>query len=192
MDFETLAARNSRLIFASITGFGRTGPYGDWPGVDQIAQGMSGLMSLTGQPESGPTRVGIPIGDVVAGMWAALGIQSAVKRRLNACFAKEGKMHWTGELVKLGLPAGPILTLDQVFNDPHVLATRMIEEFEHPLIGTMRTMANPIRMDALTGNSVRRAPPALGQDSRAVLADYALSNEQIDALVAARVVQTNG
>ena len=48
MDYATLAARNPRLIFASITGFGTTGPYGGWPGVDQIAQGMSGLMSLTG------------------------------------------------------------------------------------------------------------------------------------------------
>ncbi len=294
MDFDVLAKRNARLIFASITGFGRTGPYGDWPGVDQIAQGMSGLMSLTGQPASGPTRVGIPIGDVVAGMWAALGIQSAVierartgkgqrvetsllagliglltvqgqrqltlnetpgvagndhpvicpygmfeandgpfnmaaatedmwvklcgllglddlvthpdyrtnaarlrnrdevKRRLNEQFAKEGKMYWTNALVKLGLPAGPIFTLDQVFSDPHVLATKMVEEFEHPLIGTVRTMANPIRMDALTGNSVRTAPPALGQDSRVVLADYGVPQSEIEALIAARVVQTNG
>jgi crotonobetainyl-CoA:carnitine CoA-transferase CaiB-like acyl-CoA transferase len=292
MDYDVLGIRNPRLIFASITGFGRTGPYGEWPGVDQIAQGMSGLMSLTGQAETGPTRVGIPIGDLVAGMWAALGIQSAViertrtgkgqrvetsllagliglltlqgqrnltlgetlgvagndhpticpygmfeasdgpfnmavatedmwgklcgligleelvahpdfrdntarmrnrdevKRRLNERFAKQGKMHWTNALVKLGLPAGPIFTLDQVFSDPHVLATQMVQEFEHPLIGTMRTMANPIRIGALTGNSVRTAPPALGQDSRAVLADYGMPNDQIDALVAARVVQT--
>ena len=81
LDYATLAARNPRLIFASITGFGTTGPYGSWPGLDQIAQGMSGLMSLTGQPESGPTRVGIPIADVVAGMWAALGVQAAVIQR---------------------------------------------------------------------------------------------------------------
>jgi crotonobetainyl-CoA:carnitine CoA-transferase CaiB-like acyl-CoA transferase len=81
MDYATLSARNPRLIMASVTGFGTTGPYGGWPGVDQIAQGMSGLMSLTGQKETGPTRVGIPIGDVVGGMWAAIGVQAAVVQR---------------------------------------------------------------------------------------------------------------
>ena len=291
MDYATLAARNPRLIFASITAFGTTGPYGGWPGVDQIAQGMSGLMSLTGQKESGPTRVGIPIGDVVAGMWAALGIQAAViqrlatgrgqlvetsllagliglltvqgqrqlslddtpgvagndhpvicpygmfqaqdgpfnmaaatedmwvklcrllgiedwithpdfkdntarsrnreqvKARLNEKFAARGTMEWTLELVKLGLPAGPIFTLDQVFADPHVNQTGIIEEIEHPTLGTLRLIANPIRMAGLGGRSVRSAPPVLGADSRRVLADFGLSTERIDALVAAKTIQ---
>jgi crotonobetainyl-CoA:carnitine CoA-transferase CaiB-like acyl-CoA transferase len=290
LDYPTLAARNPRLIYASITGFGSGGPYEEWPGLDQIAQGMSGLMSLTGQPETGPTRVGIPIGDVVAGMWAAIGCQAAVierqgtgkgqrvetsllagligilnvqgqreltlgdtpgvagndhpvicpygtfeaqdgpfnmaavtddmwaklcrllglenliahpdfrdnaarvknreevKRRLNGRFATRGKMHWTHELVKLGLPAGPILTLDQVFRDPHVLATRMVEEIAHPKIGALRVLANPIRMGPLAGRSVRSAPPALGQDSRRVLMDYEIPADEIDSLVSARVV----
>ena len=237
-----------------------TGPYGGWPGVDQIAQGMSGLMSLTGHRQTGPTRVGIPIGDVVAGMWAALGIQAAViqrqatgrgqlvetsllaglialltvqgqrqlslgdspgvagnehpviypygtfqakdgpfnmavatehmwvklcrlldmeeciddpdfkdnnarsrnrdelRPRLNERFAARGKMEWTLELVKLGLPAGPIFSLDQVFADPHVEATRMVDEVEHPRLGRLRVIASPIRMESLTGRSVRRAP----------------------------------
>lgn len=99
MDYATLAARNPKLIFASITGFGTTGPYGGWPGVDQIAQGMSGLMSLTGHKETGPTRVGIPIGDVVAGMWAALGVQAAVIQRMAT-----GR----GQLVETSLLAGLI------------------------------------------------------------------------------------
>ena len=291
MEYATLAARNPRLIFASITGFGTTGPYGGWPGVDQIAQGMSGLMSLTGQKESGPTRVGIPIGDVAAGMWAALGIQAAViqrqatgkgqlvetsllagliglltlkgqrqlslgdtpglagnahpvicpygmfqakdgpfnvaaatedmwvalcrllgmeewithpdfkdnsarvrhrdevTRRLNEKFAARGKMEWTLELVQRGLPAGPIFSLDQVFADPHVNATRMVEEIDHPTLGTLRVIANPIRMGALTGRSVRRAPPALGADSRQVLHDFGVSPGEIESLVDAHVVQ---
>lgn len=291
MSYETLAASNPRLVFASISGFGRGGPYADWPGVDQIAQGMSGLMSLTGHPQTGPTRVGIPIADVAAGMWAALGVQAAlierartgrgqlvetsllggligmlnlqgqreltlgdtpgvagndhpsvcpyglfhakdgpfnmaaatdemwaklcrllglerliehpdfkdnsarfrnraeVKRLLEEKFAARGKMQWTRELVKLGLPAGPILSLDQVFRDPHVLGAGMVEEVAHPLLGGMRAMANPIRTAALAGRSVRRAPPALGQDSRAVLADYGIPAAEIDALVVARVVQ---
>ncbi len=291
MDYASLAARNPRLIFASITGFGTTGPYGGWPGVDQIAQGMSGLMSLTGQKESGPTRVGIPIGDVVAGMWAALGVQAAViqrhatgkgqmvetsllagliglltvqgqrqlslgdtpvvagndhpviypygmfqakdgpfnmaaatedmwvklckllgmedwvthpdfrdnaarsrnreavKQRLNGKFASCGKLAWTLELVKLGLPAGPIFTLDQVFSDPHVNETGIVEEIEHPKLGKLRLIANPLRMAGLGGRSVRSAPPALGADSRRVLEDFGIASAEIDALVASKTVQ---
>lgn len=291
MDYAALAASNPRLIFASITGFGASGPYGGWPGVDQIAQGMSGLMSLTGQKETGPTRVGIPIGDVVAGMWTALGIQAAViqrmatgrgqlvetsllaglvglltvqgqrqlslddtpgvagndhpviypygmfeaqdgpfnmaaatedmwvklcgltgmqdwiahpdyrdnaarsrnrvalKERLNAIFSTRGKMAWTLDLVKLGLPAGPIFTLEQVFADPHVNQTGLVEEIEHPTLGRLRLIANPIRMEGLGGRSVRSAPPLLGADSRAVLADFGMPADRIDALIAAKTIQ---
>lgn len=291
MDYPSLAARNLRLVFASITGFGPTGPYGGWPGVDQIAQGMSGLMSVTGQRETGPTRVGIPIGDVVAGMWAALGCQAAViqrqatgrgqlvetsllggligllnvqgqrqltlgdtpgvagndhpvicpygmfeakdgpfnmaaatedmwvklcgllglqeligqpdfkdngariknreavKRILNEKFAARGKMEWTLELMKLGLPAGPLFTLDQVFADPHVNETKMVEDVEHPSLGTLRVLASPIRMGGAAGRSVRSHPPALGQHSREVLREFGLPAARIDALIADRVVQ---
>ena len=291
MGYATLAERNQRLIFASITGFGTTGPYGGWPGVDQIAQGMSGLMSLTGQKDGGPTRVGIPIGDVVAGMWAARGIQAAViqrqatgrgqlvetsllagliglltvqgqrqlsladtpgvagndhpviypygmfeakdgpfnmaaatedmwvklcrlvrmeewianpdykdnaarsrnraglKNRLNEIFATRGKMEWTLDLVKLGLPAGPIFTLDQVFSDAHVNETCIVEVIDHPSLGALRLIANPIRMSSLAGGSIRSAPPALGADSRRVLEDFGLPAGEIDALVAAKTVQ---
>ena len=291
MDYATLAARNPRLIFASITGFGTTGPYGGWPGVDQIAQGMSGLMSLTGQKETGPTRVGIPVGDVVAGMWAALGVQAAViqrhatgrgqmvetsllagliglltvqgqrqlslgdtpgvagndhpvvcpygmfeasdgpfnmaaatedmwvklcrllgmddwitdpefrdnagrnrnreavKKRLNQKFATRGKMEWTLELVKLGLPAGPIFTLDQVFADRHVNETGIVEEVDHPTLGRLRLVSNPLRMGGMGARSVRSAPPLLGADSRRVLEDFDIPGDEIDALVAAKTVQ---
>jgi crotonobetainyl-CoA:carnitine CoA-transferase CaiB-like acyl-CoA transferase len=292
MAYDTLRERNPGLVFASITGFGRGGPYSDWPGMDQIAQGMSGLMSLTGQPESGPTRVGIPIGDVVGGMWATMGIQAAiiershtglgqridisllgglvglltvqgqrqlslgqtpgvagndhpvicpygmfqaadgpfnmagatddmwasicrlvgldelidhpdfdsntkraarrdeVKRRLNERFATRGKMDWTRELVKLGVPAGPILDLQQVFSDPHVRQTGMVEEIEHPTIGRLEQLANPIRMSSLGGRSVRRAPPLLGEDTPAVLEEFGLPPERIRELLDAGVVRT--
>jgi crotonobetainyl-CoA:carnitine CoA-transferase CaiB-like acyl-CoA transferase len=290
MDYETLAGRNPRLVFVSITGFGTRGPYGEWPGVDQIAQGMSGLMSLTGHKETGPTRVGIPIGDVVAGMWAALGCQAAIiqrqssgkgqlvetsllagligllnvqgqrqltlgdtpgvagndhpvicpygmfqakdgpfnmavatedmwpklcrligmpelsdhadfkdngarlrnrdvlKRLLNDRFAARGKMEWTLELVKLGVPAGPIFSLDQVFCDPHVTETKMVEQIAHPQLGTLRVLANPIRLPAMAGQSVRTPPPALGQHSREVLRDFGFPPQRIERLFSAKVV----
>lgn len=291
MACETLRAANPRLIFCSITGFGRGGPYESWPGVDQIAQGMSGLMSLTGHPDTGPVRVGIPVGDVVAGMWAALGVQAAVIQRhatgvgqrvetsllagligllsvqgqrhlslgdvpgvagndhplicpygvfeaqdgpfnlsapthemwvklcglvglpelpadprftdiaarmahreelkalLNARFATRGKMEWTHDLVALGLPAGPILDLGQVFADPHVNAAGMVARFMHPRLGERRTLANPIRMEGLEGASVRTPPPALGEHTRAVLARFGLDPTRVDALVAAGVAR---
>lgn len=81
MSYEALSARNARLVYASVTGFGSDGPAGQWPGFDQIAQGYSGLMSVTGNPDTGPTRVGVAIGDQTAGMWAALGVMAALMER---------------------------------------------------------------------------------------------------------------
>jgi crotonobetainyl-CoA:carnitine CoA-transferase CaiB-like acyl-CoA transferase len=79
--YETIKAINPRLIYASISAFGQDGPYKARPGVDQIVQGMSGLMSITGEPGRGPMRVGIPIADIVTGLHAALGILVALHER---------------------------------------------------------------------------------------------------------------
>lgn len=81
VDYDTLAARNPRLVYASISGFGQTGPYAHRGGVDQIAQGMGGLMSITGEPGRGPMRVGIPIDDLTAGNLLALGVMLALYER---------------------------------------------------------------------------------------------------------------
>jgi crotonobetainyl-CoA:carnitine CoA-transferase CaiB-like acyl-CoA transferase len=81
IDYESLAKVNPRIILASISGFGQDGPYRDRPGFDQIAQGMSGLMSVTGAPGQGPMRTGAAIADVSAGLWAALGIMTALLER---------------------------------------------------------------------------------------------------------------
>jgi formyl-CoA transferase len=81
IDYKTLAKINPRLVYASISGFGQTGPYATRPGFDQIAQGMGGLMSITGLPGQGPVRAGIPIADLTAGLFAALGILVALLER---------------------------------------------------------------------------------------------------------------
>jgi formyl-CoA transferase len=81
IDYKTLARINPRIVYASISGFGQTGPYANRPGFDQIAQGMGGLMSITGLPGQGPVRVGIPVADLTAGMFAALGILVALLER---------------------------------------------------------------------------------------------------------------
>ena len=80
-DYETLRKINPRIIYCSISAFGQDGPYRERAGVDQILQGMSGLMSVTGKPGEGPMRVGIPIVDICTGLYAALGIMTALFER---------------------------------------------------------------------------------------------------------------
>jgi crotonobetainyl-CoA:carnitine CoA-transferase CaiB-like acyl-CoA transferase len=89
IDYESLSQTNPGLIYASISGFGQDGPLADRPGFDQIAQGMGGLMSITGEPGTGPMRVGIPIADLCAGLFAAQGILIALHER-----QKSGRGQW--------------------------------------------------------------------------------------------------
>jgi len=89
IDYETLSTGHPRLVYASISGFGQTGPLATRPGFDQIAQGMGGLMSVTGIPGDGPVRVGIPIADLCAGIFAAQGILVALLERETS-----GKGQW--------------------------------------------------------------------------------------------------
>lgn len=81
VDYETVRAINPRVVYGSISGFGQDGPYADRPGVDQVAQGMGGLMSITGLPGQGPVRVGIPMADLCAGAFLAQGILVALLER---------------------------------------------------------------------------------------------------------------
>jgi len=103
IDYKSLARINPRLVYASISGFGQDGPYADRPGFDQIAQGMGGLMSITGLPGHGPLRVGIPVADLSAGLFAALGILVALLER-----EKSGK----GQKVETSLLQAQIFMLD--------------------------------------------------------------------------------
>ena len=81
IDYESLKPLNKGLIYASISGFGQDGPYASRPGFDQIAQGMGGLMSITGEPGKGPMRVGIPVADLTAGIFCSQGIMLALLER---------------------------------------------------------------------------------------------------------------
>ena len=103
IDYDSLAKINPRIVYASISGFGEDGPYADRPGFDQIAQGMGGLMSITGLPGQGPVRVGIPIADLCAGIFAAQGILVALLERETS-----GKGQW----VRTSLLQAQIFMLD--------------------------------------------------------------------------------
>ena len=285
LDYETLAPGRPELIYASVSGFGRGGPYEAWPGLDQIAQGMSGLMSLTGNTGE-QLRSGIPLADVSAGMWAAIAVLSAVVQRtatgagqwvetallggligmlcvqgqrylstgevpvpagndhpviapygafaaadglLNIAAPTEGmwralcrvldlpelaadprfadgggrmahrdvlqaaidarlqtrpKADWARELIAAGVPAGPVLSLDEVFADPHVRATQRVETVQHPRLGVLRQLANPVTSVALRGNTVRRPPPLLGEHTLEVLREFGVAEQRVAALVA--------
>jgi crotonobetainyl-CoA:carnitine CoA-transferase CaiB-like acyl-CoA transferase len=89
IDYETIAKINPHIIYASISGFGQDGPLANRPGFDQIAQGMGGLMSITGEPGKGPMRVGIPIADLTAGIFCSQGILLALMER-----ERSGKGQW--------------------------------------------------------------------------------------------------
>ncbi len=103
IDYATLRPVNPRLVYASISGFGQDGPYRERPGFDQIAQGMGGLMSITGLPGQGPVRVGIPVADLTAGIFCAMGILVALLER-----EQSGEGQW----VQSNLLAAQIAMLD--------------------------------------------------------------------------------
>ena len=103
IDYEALRAVNPRIVLASISGFGQDGPYAGRPGFDQIAQGMGGLMSITGEAGRGPMRVGIPVADLTAGLFAAMGILTALLER-----EKSGEGQW----VRTSLLEAQVFMLD--------------------------------------------------------------------------------
>ena len=103
IDYEKVKAVNPRVIYASISGFGQDGPYGHLPGFDQVAQGMGGLMSITGLPGQGPVRAGIPVADLSAGLYTALGILTALIGRQHS---------GAGQWVKASLLEAQIAMLD--------------------------------------------------------------------------------
>jgi crotonobetainyl-CoA:carnitine CoA-transferase CaiB-like acyl-CoA transferase len=103
IDYESLKAVNPATVLTSISGFGQDGPYAKRPGFDQIAQGMGGLMSVTGLPGQGPVRVGIPVADLTAGLYAALGTMAALL---------ECEQSGEGQWVQTSLLAAQIAMLD--------------------------------------------------------------------------------
>lgn len=285
LDYEALKESNNGLIYASLTGFGADGPYGNWPGFDQIAQGMSGMMSITGFPDGEATRLGAPLGDLACGMWGSIGVISAIaqknltgegqlvetnllagligmlvvqgqrqlslgdtpgrigndhpviypygaftasdgpiniaastddqwrklcevagdpdfanepdyadntkrsanrkalKQRLDKLMSTKTAAEWTPIIMEAGVPAGPVYTMDQVFSDPHVRATGMVETMHHPDIGPIETMSNPLRLTNIGKQTVRTPPPRLGEHSDEILRAFAFSDDERASLI---------
>jgi len=166
IDYEALSAINPRLIYGSISGFGQTGPYRDRPGYDQIAQGMGGLMSITGLPGQGPVRVGIPVADLTAGIFLAQGILVALYER-----ERSGKGQW----VHTSLLQAMVTMLD--FQAARWLVSHEVPEQvgnDHPLYmptGAFKTKDGYINI-AGSGNLFPRLCNVIGMPELLTHPDY--------------------
>ena len=160
IDYETLSQDNPRLIYGSISGFGQSGPYRDRPGYDQIAQGLGGLMSITGLPGQGPVRVGIPVADLTAGIFLAQGILVALLER-----ERSGRGQW----VHTSLLQAMITMLD--FQAARWLIAGEIPPQagnDHPTAiptGVFKTKDGHINIAASGQNKFRRLCEALGMEA---------------------------
>ena len=166
IDYETIRKINPRIVYASISGFGQDGPYADRPGLDQVAQGMSGLMSITGRPGEGPMRAGIAIGDSSAGIFLAFGIVTALLER-----EETGEGQW----VSTSLVQALIAMLD--FQAARWLVSREVPEQvgnDHPLYmptGAFKTKDGYINI-AGSGNLYPRLCKVLGTEELLTHPDY--------------------
>ncbi len=167
IDYKTLSKINPRLVYASISGFGQDGPYADQPGFDQIAQGMGGLMSITGLPGHGPLRVGIPVADLTAGLFAALGILTALLER-----EKSGK----GQAIETSLLQAQIFMLD--FQASRYLVSGEVAQQagnNHPTTiptGAFRTRDGYINIATTGGKMWERFCRTLGAEDFIEYPDY--------------------
>ena len=287
--YDAVSRRNPRLVYASISGYGQTGPYRDRPGYDVVAQGESGIVDLTGEADRQPVKVGASIADIVAGMNAYQGILLALLARqrtgkgqrvdialldgmistltyqamiyfatgtspkrmgtrhpsivpyetfetkdgfvnvgaanekqwqnfcralgfpqlafdgrfnsmagriknydeLRAILGAEMKKITRAEafelLAKFELPVGPINTVGEVLEDPHIHAREMVQELTHPEYGALRYVGIPIKLSDTPGE-LQGPPPRFGEHNRGVLQELGYDELAIDGLATSQVI----
>src|SRR5580658_8590666 len=167
IDYKAIAKINPRIVYASISGFGQDGPYANRPGFDQIAQGMGGLMSITGLAGQGPVRVGLPIADLTAGLFAALGILVALLER-----DRSGK----GQAIETSLLQAQIFMLD--FQASRYLVNGEVAQQagnNHPTTvptGVFKTRDGLINIATTGGKMWERFCRTLGDESLAQKPEY--------------------
>jgi crotonobetainyl-CoA:carnitine CoA-transferase CaiB-like acyl-CoA transferase len=173
IDYEDLKKVNKRIVLGSISGFGQDGPYRDRPGFDQIAQGMGGLMSVTGLPGQGPVRVGIPVADLTAGLFCALGILTALHER---------EVSGQGQHVATSLLQAQIFMLD--FQAARWLQAGEVAKQagnDHPTsipTGVFKTSDGYINIATTGGPIWDRFCRALGANEMATHPDYATAKSR--------------
>ena len=289
VDYESLKSRNPKIILASISGFGQDGPYAKRPGFDQIAQGMGGLMSITGAPGEGPMRVGIPVADLTAGLFCAMGIQTALLEREksglgqwvntsllqaqifmldfqaarwlseNHVAGQAGNNHptsvptgvfntsdgsinlavagetiwkrfaeavdkgewlkmdefknakerlinrdylnklieevtitktsdeWVAKLEKVGVPCGPINSIDKVFDDPQVKHLGIAQSVDTIPFGQTELVGQPFNLSR-SPSAIKQRPPEKGEHNEDILLDLGYSSEELDDLKSKNII----
>lgn len=283
LDYESLKPLNPRLVYLSITGFGHTGPRAKEPGYDAALQGYTGIMSVTGEPEGPPMKVGVAWIDVMTGMMGAVAVLSALYEReqsglgqhidlslfdvglfalanLGESFLLTGKppkrlgnahaqivpygafpaedgwlvlavgndeqfarlcqvvglpdlarrfptnalrvehreevvealsralrarsrAHWLERFKEVGVPAAPVNDLKEAFQDPQAEARGAVWTLPHPLLGTLPTLANPLRFLSRTPAGPGLPPPLLGEHTREVLLEAGYTSEAVADLI---------
>jgi crotonobetainyl-CoA:carnitine CoA-transferase CaiB-like acyl-CoA transferase len=288
--YDAVSRRNPRLIYASISGYGQTGPYRNRPGYDVVAQGESGIVDLTGEPDRQPVKVGASIADIVAGLYAYQGILLAMlarhrtgkgqridvglldsmistltyqamsyfatgksptrmgtrhpsivpyetfetrdgfvnigaaneKQWKNLCRAlgfpelasdprfdtmagrltnyTELRAILDGALRKLTraetfdllaqyeLPVGPINTVAEVLEDPHIHAREMVQELTHPEYGPLRYVGIPVKLSDTPG-ALQSPPPRFGEHNTHVLRELGYDDRAIESLASGKIIQ---
>jgi formyl-CoA transferase len=188
IDYESLRAINPGIVYGSISGFGQDGPYHKRPGFDQIAQGMGGLMSITGAPGEGPMRVGIPVADLTAGLFCAMGVLTALLER---------DVSGQGQWVQTSLLQAQIFMLD--FQAARWLMEQEIPQQagnNHPTsipTGVFKTSDGYINIATTGGKIWERCAQAIGAPELVTNPDYATGparSKNRDALNAAISART--
>ncbi len=168
IDYESVRKINPRIVYGSISGFGQDGPYHKRPGFDQIAQGMGGLMSITGAPGEGPMRVGIPVADLTAGLFCAIGILTALLER---------DVSGEGQWVQTSLLQAQIFMLD--FQAARWLMEKDVAKQagnNHPTsipTGVFKTSDGYINIATTGGRIWERCAQAIGAPELVTNPDYA-------------------
>jgi crotonobetainyl-CoA:carnitine CoA-transferase CaiB-like acyl-CoA transferase len=173
IDYESLRQINPAIVYGSISGFGQDGPYHKRPGFDQIAQGMGGLMSITGAPGEGPMRVGIPVADLTAGLFCAMGILTALLER---------DVSGEGQWVQTSLLQAQIFMLD--FQASRWLMEKDVAQQvgnDHPTsipTGVFRTSDGYINIATAGGKIWERCAQALGAPELPKRPEYATAPDR--------------
>ena len=173
IDYESLRQINPGIVYGSISGFGQDGPYHKRPGFDQIAQGMGGLMSITGAPGEGPMRVGIPVADLTAGLFCAMGILTALLER---------DVSGEGQWVQTSLLQAQIFMLD--FQASRWLMEKDVAKQvgnDHPTsipTGVFRTSDGYINIATAGGKIWERCAQALGAPDLPKRPEYATAPDR--------------
>jgi crotonobetainyl-CoA:carnitine CoA-transferase CaiB-like acyl-CoA transferase len=173
VDYESVKKVNPRIVYGSISGFGQDGPYHKRPGFDQIAQGMGGLMSITGAPGEGPMRVGIPVADLTAGLFCAMGILTALLER---------EVSGEGQWVQTSLLQAQIFMLD--FQAARWLMEKDVAQQagnDHPTsipTGVFKTSDGYINIATAGGRTWQRFAEAIGAPDLVNRPEYATGPER--------------